>query len=448
MSFTRRLYQLLVISYPVFWLGIGKQYPFSLLGPKGKFAGMLFWGLITLIWFGSLFIIKYEIPDRIINIIGKFYILLSIIFFYCFDLLNWKYFSRFGYPFPGNLLIIDSIILLIFIYYFFSYKNQKPLHLLILSGSASIIHRFATILTFPLVAARSNMFAVILTSLSNLFNGGMAYSFDINGNPTIPYLPMTILGYIPSYFLKIDPRFNALFYFIIIAIICITFHKKIQQQNREAEPLPILISLWFLNPLLAFRHELYLDFFWLIILIATIAALYQKKVLTAITGGIAIATLQFAWVLSPFWILLSTRDKKWKEIIMTSSLLLIIGGSILSVFYFKEGKYFLTSIFEFSGSNNISNNFAGDLCFGLAGLFYLLNIEKLIFKFQVITVLIMGFISLYLARKAIPDKGPILIALMIFTYFIFISTNHFIENYFYFAPLLLAGILDYKAVRK
>jgi uncharacterized membrane protein len=212
--------------------------------------------------------------------------------------------------------------------------------------------------------------------------------------------------------------------------------QKEAQQSQQGKSL--LILLWFLNPYLAFRHELYLDLFWFLCFLATYFSIHRRIWLTSIGVGLACATHQLAWIMAPFWLMEVTVGKKRNALIQASLLTAVIAMTFLGGFYLKEGSDFTSAIFMHL--NWANQPYRGELCLGLASGFYALGIQFILKYLQFILLISSGVFGLNQWFRSKPSslipfyfiRGGVLV------WFAFISLSHFIENYFYLAPLWVA----------
>ncbi len=421
----RRLGRLLLLSYPIFWLGIGKTYPFLLLGPSGPSIGAWFWGVVTFGWLAALLaprVWEDLVEGPRAEKIFRAWILLGLACTGGFDLLQWFHFERFGYPFPLGLLIADvGLGLLIW------FKLSDP-DLIRFAWVVAVLHKVGSTITFPLLSERSDMLPTILQSLQRWTHGGEAYAHPTGGIGQMHYLPLTWLSYFPAYILTIDPRWVGIFYFALIGLLAEHWFREAKDSLGAK-----LIVLWLLNPYLAFRHELYLDFVWLLIAVTTVSAMMKLLGPTALFSGLALVTLEWAWIIAPFWWLLASRSAPWRKLISVGLIGLFVSLMILVPFLLSEGTLFINA-FLLPLRLVKQGGYPGELCFGLAPLFHQLGWPWVLQPIQIIASLTFGVIALRMR-----SHSAVLLGLMVLAFFSFVILNPFLRNYFYLAPLLTAA---------
>jgi hypothetical protein len=241
------------------------------------------------------------------------------------------------------------------------------------------------------------------------------------------YLPLTWLSYFPAYLLKIDPRWGGIFYVALLGVLA----ERCFRETRDSLGAKLIV-LWFLNPYLAFRHELYLDFFWLLIALTTASAMTERLGWTALLSGMALVTLEWAWIIAPFWWLLASRSASWRKLIAVGLTSVFVASTILAPFLLHERDLVISAFF--SPLQLIQEGtYAGELDLGLAPLFYRLGWSSILQPMQIIMLLAAGNIG-----PRLRGDSQILLGLMVLAFFSFVMLNPFLENYFYLAPLLIA----------
>jgi len=414
-----------LLSYPIFWFGIGRKYPFVLLGSGGRAIGAWFWGLVALGWLLALLVPKawedLTEGDRAEKIFHA-WVLLGLACTGGFDLLQWLHFQRLGYLFPLGLLIADlGLALLIW------FKLRDP-DLIRFAWLVAVAHKAGSTLMFPLVAERSDMLPTILQALERWTHGSNPYAPPTGGIGQMHYLPLTWLSYFPAYILGIDPRWVGIFYLALVGVLAERWFRETRGSLGAR-----LIVLWFLSPYLAFRHELYLDVFWLLIAVATVSAMMSRMGPTAAFSGLSLVTQEWAWVIAPFWWLLASRLASWRKLITVGFISVFVASMILVPFLLREKDVFVNAFFLPLRLIKMGD-YAGELCFGLAPLFYKLGWSPMLQPIQIITLLTLGVIAVRMRSYSI-----VLLGLMVLAFFSFVILNPFLENYFYLAPLLMAA---------
>jgi len=413
-------------TYPLFWFGIGKKYPFLLLGAGGLSIGAWFWGAVSLAWVGALFVprtwqalVKTPRGENIFNA----WILLGLVCTAGFDLLQWLRFRDLGYPIPIGLLIADVALGLIV------WAKRRDPNLIALACLVAVMHKVGSVLTFPLVAERSDMLPTILQALERWMTGGKAYAPPTGGIGQMHYLPLTWMSYSPAYFLNMDPRWIGVFYLSLLGLLAERWLKETKDSLGAK-----LVVLWFLNPYLAFRHELYLDFFWLSIAATTIAAMMERPGWTALFSGLTLVTMPWAWIVAPFWWLLASRSAPWHRLASVAAISVFVASIVLTPFLLHERSLFLDA-FLLPFRLIQRGDYAGELSFGVAALFYQLGWSRILQPLQIIMLMTFGVVGLTMRRR-----GAALLGLMVAAFFLFVILNPFIENYFYLASLMMAAL--------
>ena len=151
----------------------------------------------------------------------------------------------------------------------------------------------ASIFTFPLHEQRSNMLPLIQEGLNQWRNGQSPYGPLVMSYATdrMPFLPGTLFSQLPAWSLGLDPRWNTLLFRAVWMGLLLR-----QLGKREVHPAWVNVLHFFvLSPFLNFRHELYFEFFLLLM-----ALYWVFPRLRWLTLPLMVVTRQWAWVLAPF----------------------------------------------------------------------------------------------------------------------------------------------------
>ncbi len=178
---------------------------------------------------------------------------------------------------------------------------------------------------FPLNYLRSDMLPVIVWADERLLQhlnpygtmhvGARVYDF--------PYLPGMMLAYLPAVAMHFDVRYVSLFCMTAIGVLL--YAPSLQARRREAAG---LIGVLLLSPFLQYRHELYLEPHWLM-LVAAVVLLQQDWFRSAfVCFGFSMALYQLSWVMLPFLVLFAYRSRGWRKAVEATALSL---GSMLLV---------------------------------------------------------------------------------------------------------------------
>lgn len=359
-----------IILFPVFYLGIGGNYPWILLGTHGKDLGFLSFFIITLIFIAASLIIKIEtISEK--KLLTCFYanLFIAAIFALLYDFMQYKHFLIFGYQKPLLIYALDSVLIISLIFS----RRANLVYLFSILCGYFLIHHCLSIYYFPLVTARSDMFSAIILSLNQFTQGLNPYVKVLENVGTPPYLPLTILSFYPAIIMKCDPRIIALLY------LAITLTLVIFKFNRLNNLSQITICLILINPYWLMRHDLYFQLFLLEI---TIIMLYFEnftEIIRIIFLGLFITTLQFAWILYPFILLSFSRNTA--QLIRQAVASLLIAGLI--VFGYTQN-YFLTFYHAIFLHKEYLNAYNSDITFGLSTIFHFANNQIALYMLQII----------------------------------------------------------------
>ena len=422
-NINERLVKLTILFYPLFYLGIGGKYPWAMLGGHGIQVGML-----TFFSCSSAFVVLcfLKIIDRLsyerLELLFYVNLICASAFILLYDVVQFKHFQRFGYQKPLLLYFIDVLLIL----FSFVMVKIKIKNLLIIISFFYICHSAVSIVYFPLVIERSDMFAAILGSIQQFSIGLNPYAKIYQNVGIPPYLPLTILSFYPAVVFKIDPRYVALFY-SLITILLILYKINLFEDRSK-----ILLCLLFMNPYWLMRHDLYYQLFMLELVVVYCYFQKMREITRIIFLGIFICTLQFAWIIYPF--ILLAYSSKLMQVIRQAFFSLLIALCI--TFYYTHGYVlsFYNAIFlhqEYLGS------YSSDITFGLSTIFYFAKTQVALYLIQVIGCLaILGyFIARFLLHKH-SNRGIYLAASGV-CYGYFMITNYFIETYL-LIPVLLS----------
>lgn len=212
-----------------------------------------------------------------------------------------RIFGQFGY----NISYLNMGVLFIFILLFTSilrFLNRGKYLPYALIIPIITIH-LSSILNFPLHPERSDMLLLIQAASQRFIAGGNPYvSYEIFNPVMLTYLPGLWLSYLPAVFLNIDPRIVNL---ILLSIAAACFVRTAEDSQKIKYS--IYATIFFLNPWLTFRHDIYLPVF--IFQVMLVFHLYLKKRITAsmIAFAWVLASYQFSWIIFPLFLILLKR---------------------------------------------------------------------------------------------------------------------------------------------
>ncbi len=426
-NFLQRLQVMLIFFSPLFWLGIGANYPWVLLGEHAIDIGYIFFFIITSIFF-ILTWLKIEQwlieNDKYAFLIM---VILAILFIPVYDMAQYKNFANFGYKFPILLYLIDiiNIIIVWFILRKFSIKLM-----FYWCGLFFLLHECFSVIHFPLTPLRSDMLSAIDIAITNFLANQSPYKETLTIAAIPHYFPLTWFSYIPSHFLSIDFRILGTIYYISILLIIAKNFDGLAKVNQY------LLCLLFLNPYFLMRHDLYFQLYLLEIVILALYFTRMPRYINSCFLGIFLATLQFAWILYPF--LLLTISKNIRQLIVNWLISIAVFIFIMWVFI---GGSFIDFLSYSTPSMGKESGFNSDITFSLASIFYFATKQSILYLIQIVGFLIIVLMTLFRWYKKSVVEKPYYLALGAYAYLFFIASNYFIETYFYIPILLLAALL-------
>lgn len=162
-----------------------------------------------------------------------------------------------------------------------------------------VAFQLASIRSFPLDPARSDMLPLVEAACMRLLSGLDPYSpYVVHEWLRLTYLPGLWLPYMPAVLLEIDPRFVNI---LCLASAYLVFRRSALAAGRGAV-VPALGAVFFLNPWLTFRHDLYLPVVILQIALFSTAVLEGRERRANAVLAWAICTYQFMWVVLPLYL--------------------------------------------------------------------------------------------------------------------------------------------------
>jgi len=250
-----------------------------------------------------------------------------------------RIFGQFGYSISYlNLGVLFFFILLSASVLRFSNRGKYLPYALIISIIA--IH-MASILSFPLHPERSDMLLLIQAASQKLITGVNPYvNYEIFNPVMLTYLPDLRLSYLPAAFLNTDLRIINL---ILLAVAAVCFIRSAEDSQKTRYS--IYATVFFLNPWLTFRHDIYLPVF--IFQIMLVFNMYLKNKITAsmIAFGWVLASYQFSWIIFPLYLFLLKRKFGMRTAVKaflvagTGFILLVLPFIIWSPSGFYEGVF-------------------------------------------------------------------------------------------------------------
>ena len=389
-------------------LSIGGKYPWSLLPWE---LGRLFWVVTAFAFVLLLFnqAARSHVASWFLRLFrGRAWLFVLLGTNLAFVLLNYFYFRRFGYELPW-LAIAASLISFIVV-------PRSPLTGAWLTSVGILL---GSILSFPLDRERSDMLPAIHEALDLWASGGDPYGrlSATTGTDRMPYLPGLFFSHLPAWLLGLDLRWNSVFYRICWGYVLVAGLRKI----GKASPLQTCGLLALLNPYLVFRHDLYFEFYILVIVVFWASQVARWPIL-----ALALVTRQWTWIVAPFLLLGMTgprpRDRLRALMALIASL-----GVWLGILWFalrdrtttESLSVVLTKFQSFAGTTS----YFGD--FGLA-LYPLLIMVGLASASQIVQAVIVAIMFV----RALFSEPEYAVWLGLIALCLFIQLNVLYWNYF------------------
>ena len=218
------------------------------------------------------------------------------------------HFSRFGYnvkPITAWSLLAEIALVAVVCWSL----RRAPLYL----GAILALYTggvWLAIRSFPLNYLRSDMLPVIIWADQRLLAHLNPYTTMHVGSRVydFPYLPGMLVAFLPAVALGFDVRWIDC---ASVLTFCLLLYWAARHERRPAAAL--LMGLFVLSPFLQYRHELYIEPHWLM-LVSSVVLLQRKHFqLAAAAFGISMGLYQLSWVIFPFLALYAWRRGHWLE---------------------------------------------------------------------------------------------------------------------------------------
>jgi hypothetical protein len=163
---------------------------------------------------------------------------------------------------------------------------------------------------FPLTYLRSDMLSVILWADTNLLHHINPYALIYVADRVyaFPYLPGMLIAYLPFVAAHVDVRLGSML-FMLGAAVLVFCSARFDRRTEVAA----LLALFLLCPFFQYRHELYIQPHWLILVLAFVLMQRRRFAWAAFVFGLGMAIYQFSWILFPFFVLNALRRRGWME---------------------------------------------------------------------------------------------------------------------------------------
>jgi len=425
-----RIETLAVLAQPLIWAGMGRRFPWALIGLEAE--ARIGWGIVAVL------VLVFAVPAarwlrataerrEAVRRYAVILVLLCPLLTAAFDFFSSRHFARFGYAPPGPLLALDAAVLLGLALWVRSPGSPgSPGQGVMLAALAAAAHRLGSVLLYPLDPRRSDMFEVIEKAARVFAAGGEPYVDTLSQG--LKYLPGTFLSHVPAVLLGIDPRIpGALILLGIGLALAHSLRRAAAPRLRQASLAELLTMLVLLNPYHAFRHDLYFDAF--LALTAAVFFLAARGVPTrlglvsmGVLVGLALATRQWAWVYGPFALLAvaaAPADRRGLpgRLGVAAGIAALVAAAIAVPFVLQDPPAFQKAVFAFVGEN------FSEACLGVAGLAAALGIARLLPLLQAV-VCVAGFGKALRRPDAAIATGWLVWAAVV-------MLSPFLENYFY-----------------
>ena len=211
-------------------------------------------------------------------------------------LIEIRMFGQFGYELSIPGLAVVFVMSFVSTVCLYRYKKSKFLPwALVLSLAFLYLY---SITCFPLHPERSDMLLLIKAASERFLQGSNPYTEYMIFHPVnLTYLPGMWLSYLPAAILGIDIRFTNLILLLASAAI---FIRSSRTQTKLQQS--VFAAVFFLNPWLIFRHDIYLPVFIFQMILIYQLYLSRKIVPSMIVFAWTLASYQFSWILYPLYL--------------------------------------------------------------------------------------------------------------------------------------------------
>jgi hypothetical protein len=221
-----------------------------------------------------------------------------------------RHFSALGYELHRSLTLLFYALALAALLIVALRRNIPASQIFITAITVYAGGMLLAMYSFPLTYLRSDMLPVIQWSGTNLMHHINPYAtiYVDNRVYNFPYLPGMIVAYLPAVAAHLDLRLVALVYNLISATVL--YLATTPEHRREAAT---LLALFFLNPFLQYRHELYIAPHWLTLIVGFLLLARKRHLWAAFVFGISAGIYQFTWLIIPFVLLYAYRSRGMHE---------------------------------------------------------------------------------------------------------------------------------------
>ena len=378
-------------------------HPEKLSAPLGSRLGRANWR--SCLWLSSLFVVA-----------GYFIILAEA-----------HSFHQYGYqlyPVAAACLFGAVALALVFAQ---SRQQMSARSLLLIVLACYFAIEIFSIVSFPPDIRRSDMLAMIQAAGADMARGHNPYHYFTW--PTewafCPYLPALIGAYIPGVLLHLDLRWLATAY--MLAGASLIFWATRSEHRRVVAA---TLSTFLLGNYLIFRHELYLQIHWLVLIIMSICLCRRWLFAAAVAMGTALAISQLTLAIFPFLLLHAWQKESFKKALQVTTVLLGTAACIISPYAITNPRGMFYGTVERINNISLVRARPMNLAYWIA---HFIQPNQLRWVQFAALVVLFGYAIL---KNRCRDAAGCL-AMMMVAFLSFIMMSIFLDGYFYLTFLVL-----------
>lgn len=346
-----------------------------------------------------------------------------------------KYYAFAGYKMPNNIYLyigLTFLFSLIILWGLFKGNNKLVMVALL---TIFLCFWIVTLVSFPIVAQRSDMLPVIKEAGLSFLNGKSPYQIYtlFNGQELyqlpLAYLPMIWIPYLPLVFSGLDLRILSILALILTAFLFEQACRKIDFRKR----LIFLSTLFLLNPYILYRHEVYTYFFLFIFALFLVFLIKDKTWPAAVLFGLSVSARQTMLILIPVLLVYLLKKYGFKKTIT----LALVTSAVLAItvlpFFASSPTLFKYGVFDwFQRDVKFATPSALRTAFNFSSLFGMFQLGELLQPLQAILIIIITAHACFFLK----DKKQLL-AYLTFAYLVFLMFNPHLMGYMYLSLLPL-----------
>lgn len=304
----------------------------------------------------------------------------------------------------------------------------------------SLILFLIPILFFKITANISDLLPIVSEQLKALIYGENMYQYFILDNEVSTQAvrqPGTTLIYLPAYILKLDLRIISVIFTLLAGFVFLKFSytsKKDVEFDLKFLLTYFILLLFLLFPYRHLRHDLYEPFYWFLLSLSLLFLSRSKLLFFSTSWGISIFTQVWSWIFSPFVSLFIWRKHGIKKSVLYSTLFLLVGVGLLSVFILRDPSAYSEHVFGYY-NNLLDSGIYAATTIHITPIFHIYTIETLLRPLQIIALASLGIISVFTIKNF-----KSLLSMLMLVIFCFIQLNTISWNYMYISMLVLMSI--------